>query len=90
MKLNPAAKPTANSTTSDRQLSTTSENVRPVEHRRARHRQRAEAVDQALLDVLGEPERGHEAAERDRLDDDARHQEVDVVERPESIAPPNT
>ena len=30
MKLNPAAKPTVSSTTSDRQLSTTSENVRPV------------------------------------------------------------
>ena len=30
MKLNPAAKPTAKSTTSDRQLSTTSENVRPA------------------------------------------------------------
>ncbi len=29
-KLNPARKPTANSTTSDRQLSSTSENVRPV------------------------------------------------------------
>ena len=58
-----------------------SENVRPGEHRRARHRERAEAVDQALLDVLGQPERGHEPAERDRLHDDARHQEVDVVER---------
>ena len=52
----------------------------PGEHRGARHRQRAEAVDQALLHVLGEPERGDEPAERDRLDDDARHQEVDVVE----------
>ena len=30
MKPKPAAKPTANSTTSDRQLSTMSENVRPV------------------------------------------------------------
>ena len=47
--------------------------------RRARHRQRAEAVDQPLLQVLGEPERGHEAAERHRLDDDPGHQEVDVV-----------
>ncbi|MEA2455838.1 MAG: high-affinity iron transporter, partial [Thermoleophilaceae bacterium] len=50
------------------------------QHRGAGHRQRAEAVDQALLDVLGEPERGHEPAEGDRLDDDARHQEVHVVE----------
>ena len=50
------------------------------EHRRARHRQRPEAVDQALLDVLGQAERRDEPAERDRLDDDARHQEVDVVE----------
>ena len=54
----------------------------PEQHGGARHRQRAEAVDQALLDVLGQPEGGDEPAERDRLDDDARHQEVHVVERP--------
>ena len=52
----------------------------PGQHRGARHRQRAEAVDQALLDILGEPERGHEPAEGDRLDDDAGDQEVDVIE----------
>ena len=49
------------------------------EHRRARRRQRAEAVDQALGHVLGQPERGREPAERDLLDDHPRDQEVDVV-----------
>ena len=48
--------------------------------RRAPHRQRAEAVDQPLLQVVREPERGDEAAEDHRLHDDPRHQEVDVVE----------
>ena len=47
----------------------------------APHRQRAEAVDQALLQVLGESQRGYEAAEDHRLHDDSGHQEVDVVER---------
>ena len=50
------------------------------EDRGAPHRQRAEAVDQALLQVVREPERGDEAAEDHRLHDDPRHQEVDVVE----------
>ncbi len=45
----------------------------------AGHRQRAEAVDQALLEVLGEAQRGDEAAEGHRLDDDPGHQEVDVA-----------
>ena len=49
------------------------------QHRRARHRQRAEAVDQALVDVLVEPERRHEPAEGDVLDDDPGNQEVGVV-----------
>ena len=49
------------------------------EHRGARGRQRAEAIDQALREVLGQAERGHEAAERDVLDDDPGDQEVDVV-----------
>ena len=52
----------------------------PGEHRRARHRQRAEAVDQPLVQVLVEPERGDEPAEGDVLDDDPRDQEVDVAE----------
>ena len=47
---------------------------------RARHRQRPEAVHQPLLQVLGEPERGDEAAEGHRLHDDPRDQEVDVAE----------
>ena len=51
----------------------------PGEHRHPRHRQRAEAVDQALLQVLDEAERGREAAERHLLDDDPRDQEVGVV-----------
>ena len=61
------------------------------EHGGARHRQRAEAVDQALVQVLVEAERGHEPAEGDVLDDDPRDQEVDVVVEPGvSIAPPKT
>ena len=48
------------------------------QHRRARHRQRAEAVDEALVEVLVEPQRRDEAAEGDVLDDDPRDQEVDV------------
>ena len=50
------------------------------EHGGARHRQRAEAVHQALLHVVGEPERGHETAEHHGLHEDPRQQEVDVVE----------
>ena len=61
------------------------------EHRGAGHRQRAEAVDQALVDVLVQPERGDEAAERDVLDDDPGDQEVGVGGCPGVlIAPPNT
>ena len=63
----------------------------PGEHRGARHRQRAEAVDQALVEVLVEPDRGDEAAEGDVLDDDPGDQEVDVACSPGVlIAPPNT
>ena len=61
---------------------TTSASVRPAEHRGARHRQRAEAVDQALVQVLVEPERRDEAAEGDVLHDDPRDQEVDVASSP--------
>ena len=58
------------------------------EHGRPRHRQRAEAVDQALVQVLVQAERGDEPAEGDVLDDDPRDQEVDVGEpgRPDRAA----
>jgi len=62
----------------------------PGEHRRARHRQRAETVDQPLLQILGEPEGRDETAEGDRLHDDPRHQEVDVVEARRLDGPPTT
>ena len=52
------------------------------EHRRARHRQRAEPIDESLLQVLGEPDPGRERAEHHRLHEDARHEEVDVGRRP--------
>src|SRR5918994_948802 len=52
------------------------------DHGRPPHRERPEPVDQALLEVLGEPERGHEAAEDHRLDDDPGYQEVHVIEIP--------
>ena len=74
----PMIRPVTSSTTTDSRLVTTSASVRPGEHRRARHRQRAEAVDQALVEVLVEPERRDEAAEGDVLDDDPGDQEVDV------------
>ena len=54
--------------------------VRPSEHGRAGDRQRAEAVHDAGLDVLGEPEARDQRAEDRGLDDDPGHQEVDVVD----------
>ena len=49
------------------------------EDSRTRHRERAEAINQALVHVFVEPDRGHEAAEGDVLDDDPGDQEVRVV-----------
>ena len=49
------------------------------QHRGARHRQRAEALDEALVQVLGEADAGLDRAEHDRLREDAGHQVVDVV-----------
>ena len=70
--------PVASRTITDRKFVTTSASVRPASTAGARHRQRAEAVDQALVEVLVEPERRDEPAEGDVLDDDPRDQEVDV------------
>ena len=61
------------------------------EHRRTGHRQRPEPLDEALVEVLGEPDTGLDRPERDRLHEDARHQVVDVGDPPGTwIAPPNT
>ena len=54
--------------------------VRPTSDRRARHRQRAEAVDHAGLHVLGEADRRGRGPEDRVLDEDPRHQEQDVVD----------
>ena len=54
------------------------------EHRRARHRQRAEALDEALVQILGEPDPGLDRTERDGLREHAGHQVVDVGRRPGS------
>jgi len=50
----------------------------PREDRRLRHRQRTESVDHPLLQVVREQDPGVDAGKRDRLDEDASHQEVDV------------
>ena len=51
------------------------------QHRRARHRQRAEPLDEALVQVLGEPDPGFDRTEHDGLHEDAGHQVVDVGRR---------
>ena len=48
------------------------------QHGRAGHRQRAEAVDDALVDVVGHADRGRGRREDDGLGKDARHQELAV------------
>ena len=58
---NPTSRPTTDITQRQRFVAMSARSAR--EHRRARHRQRAETVDQALLEVLGEPDRGDEPAE---------------------------
>ena len=89
-KRKPAASPTASMITSWMMLVPTSADP-PGDDRRAPHRQRAEAVDQSFLEVLGEAERGHEAAEGDRLNQDSGDQVVDVaVVTGVAIAPPKT
>ena len=57
------------------------------QHRRARHRHRAEAIDDAALEVLGQADRRLRRAERDRLHEDARQQEVDVIDSGGQRAP---
>ena len=49
-----------------------------AEHRRAGHRQRAEPVDDALVDVVGHADRGRDRGEADRLHEDAGHQVLAV------------
>ena len=75
----PMISPVTSSTTIESGFVTTSASVRPASTDGAGGRQRAEAVDQALREVLGQAESGHEAAERDVLHDDPGDQEVDVV-----------
>ena len=52
------------------------------EHGRAGHRHRAEAVDHATLEVLGESDRGLGCPERHGLHEDPRQEEVDVRHAP--------
>src|SRR5215470_4697590 len=52
----------------------------PGEHGRAGHGQGPEPVDDAVLHVLGQADRGGGGAEYDRLHDDAGHQEVHVAD----------
>ena len=51
------------------------------QHRGARHRQRLEPLDEALVQVFGQPDAGLDRAEHDRLREHAGHQVVDVVRR---------
>ena len=46
---------------------------------RSAHRKGTETLDQTLVQVLGEPDGRAHGAEDDRLHEDARHQELDVV-----------
>ena len=48
------------------------------------HGERSVAVNHAFLEVFGESDAGLSSAEEGRLDEDAGHQEVDVVE----VSPP--
>ena len=66
-------------------LRTRSASVRPDEHRRARHRQRSEPLDQALVQVFGEADAGLDRAEHDRLREHAGHQVVDVRATPGTL-----
>src|SRR5579884_784498 len=50
------------------------------QHRRACHRQGTEALDQTLVQVLGQAHAGAHRAEGDGLHEDAGHHVVDVVE----------
>ena len=90
-KLKPTMKPTMSITTSENCCAARSASVRPASTaERAIGSERKRSM-RPLLQVVGEPDAGDEAAERDRLDEDARHQEVDVVvARASLIAPPNT
>ena len=55
-----------------------SEVARPAEHRRPRHREGSEPIDEARLEVLGDPDRCGRRPEDRVLDDDPRHQVLDV------------
>ena len=50
-----------------------------AEHRAARDRERVEAVDRAVVAVVGQRHRDAEAAEHDRLGEDPAHQELLVA-----------
>ena len=51
----------------------------PGQDGRARHRQRAEPIDDPLVDVVGHPDRRRRGGEDDRLGEDPGHQERRVV-----------
>ena len=49
------------------------------EHRRAGHRQAAEAVDDPAAQIVGQPDRGRHAADHHRLDENRGNDVVDVA-----------
>ena len=78
----PTTSPVSDMTTITMTLLTTSAAVRPTSTADARHRQRPEPVDDALLQVLGQAGAGDRRAEDDRLGEDPGDQELPVVRTP--------
>ncbi len=76
----PTSSPTTSITITTTKLRSQIGQGAPRQHGGLRHRQRAEAVDQAALQVLRQPDAGRRRAEDDRLDEDARHEVVDVAD----------
>ena len=55
------------------------------QHRRTGHGERPEPFDETLLEVFGQPHGGADPPKRHALDEDPRHQEVDVAEAGDGV-----
>jgi hypothetical protein len=49
------------------------------EHSRLGHRQSPEAVDDASLEILSQPDSGGQTADQDRFDEDSGHDIIEIV-----------
>src|SRR5919108_2880436 len=76
---NPTASPTPTMIVSEITFVATSATVRPASTAERDIGSEWKAVDEALLEVLRQSQRGDEATERHRLGDDPGHQEARVV-----------